>query len=205
MAASRAWKKTSGFWAEPRSTGWSGERARARWARISASSIMARRSSSLSASTFITSCEVRKPSKKCRNGIRASRVAACATRARSTASWTEPEQSRAQPVARAAITSEWSPKMDRAWVATARAATWKTAGVSSPAILYMLGSISSRPWLAVKVVARAPVCRAPCTAPAAPPSLCSSTTRGTAPQRLGRPSAAHWSAHSPIGDAGVMG
>ena len=29
----------------------------------------------------------------------------------------------AQPVGRAAITSLWSPKIDRAWVATARAAT----------------------------------------------------------------------------------
>ena len=29
------------------------------------------------------------------------------------------------------MTSEWSPKMERAWVATVRAATWMTAGVSS--------------------------------------------------------------------------
>ena len=33
-----------------------------------------------------------------------------------------------------------------------RAATWKTVGVSSPAILNMLGIIRSRPWDAVKVV-----------------------------------------------------
>ena len=43
------------------------------------------------------------------------------------------------------MTSEWSPKMFSAWVATARADTWKTLGSSSPAILYMLGIISSRP------------------------------------------------------------
>jgi para-aminobenzoate synthetase component 2 len=38
-------------------------------------------------------------------------------------------------VVRAAITSLWSPKIERACVASARAATWMTAGESSPAIL----------------------------------------------------------------------
>jgi hypothetical protein len=82
--------------------------------------------------------------------------------------------------------------------------TWNTVGVSSPASLYMPGVISSRPWEAANVVASepAPACSAPW---AAPPSLCISTTRGTAPHRFGLPSAAHWSAHSPIGDAGVIG
>ena len=37
-----------------------------------------------------------------------------------------------------------------------RAATWMTAGISSPAILNMLGSISNSPCEAVKVVASAP-------------------------------------------------
>jgi hypothetical protein len=152
-----------------------------------------------------TSWEVRKPSKKCRNGTREARVAAWATRARSWASWTEPAASIAQPVGRAAITSEWSPKIDRAWVATVRAATWITVGVSSPAILNMLGSISSRPWEAVKVVASAPLRTAPCSTPAAPASLCSSTTSGTWPHRLGRPAALQVSASSPIGEAGVIG
>ena len=92
----------------------------------------------------------------------------------------------AKPVARAAMTSLWSPKMESAWVARARAATWKTVAVSSPAILYMLGIISSKPWDAVKVVASAPLCSAPCRAPAAPPSLCISTTAGTVPHRFGR-------------------
>ncbi len=87
--------------------------------------------------------------------------------------------------ARAAITSLWSPKIDSAWVATVRAATWMTAGVSSPAILYMFGIISSRPCDAVNVVASAPACSAPWTAPAAPASLCISTTVGTVPQRFG--------------------
>ena len=43
------------------------------------------------------------------------------------------------------MTSLWSPKIDSACVAIVRAATWMTAGVSSPAILNMLGIISSRP------------------------------------------------------------
>ena len=51
------------------------------------------------------------------------------------------------------MTSEWSPKIDSACVASARAATCMTTGVSSPAILYMFGTISSRPCEAVNVVA----------------------------------------------------
>ncbi len=152
-----------------------------------------------------TSCEVRKPSKKCTNGTREARVDAWATSARSWASCTEADASIAQPVGRAAITSEWSPKIDRAWVATVRAATWITAGVSSPAILNMFGSISSNPCEAVKVVASAPLSSAPCSTPAAPASLCSSTTSGTWPHRFCRPAALQASASSPIGEAGVIG
>ena len=82
-----------------------------------------------------TSCEVRKPSKKCRKGTRDRSVAACATSAKSCASWTSDAHSIAQPVDRTAMTSEWSPKIDSACVATARAATCSTVGVSSPADL----------------------------------------------------------------------
>ena len=121
-----------------------------------------------SSAILLISCDVRKPSKKWRNGTRARRVAAWATRAKSWASWTEPAASIAQPVARACMTSLWSPKIDRAWVAIVRAATWMTAGVSSPAILNMLGIIRRRPCDAVNVVARAPFWSAPCIAPAAP-------------------------------------
>ena len=106
---------------------------------------------------------------------------------------------------RALITSEWSPKIDSACVASARAATWNTHGVSSPAILYMLGSISSRPCEAVKVVVSAPLCSAPCTAPAAPPSDCICCTTGTLPQMLRMPSAAQSSASSAIVEDGVIG
>jgi hypothetical protein len=88
-------------------------------------------SSGSSCSILLISCEVRKPSKKWRNGMRDSSVAACAMRAKSWASWTEAEASIAQPVDRAVITSLWSPKIDSAWVAIVRAAMWKTVGVSS--------------------------------------------------------------------------
>jgi len=153
----------------------------------------------------LTSCEVRKPSKKCRNGTRQRRVAACATRAKSWASCTEDAHSIAQPVIRALITSEWSPKMLSAWVARVRAATWITAGVSSPAILYMFGSISNSPWDAVNVVPSVPLVSAPCRAPAAPASDCISITSGTPPHRFGRPAALHASADSPIAEEGVIG
>ena len=58
---------------------------------------------------LLISCEVRNPSKKWRNGIRERSVAACDTSAKSWASWTEPAASIAQPVARACMTSLWSP------------------------------------------------------------------------------------------------
>jgi hypothetical protein len=120
-------------------------------------------------------------------------------------SWTLLEQRKAQPVERQDMTSEWSPKIDRAWAAMARAETWKTVEVNSPAILNMLGIISSSPWLAVKVVVRAPACKAPCTAPAAPPSDCISTTVGVFPQIFCSPAALLASEISPITDDGVIG
>ena len=108
-------------------------------------------------------------------------------------------------MARAAITSLWSPKIDSPCAASERAATCMTKGVSSPAILYMLGIISSRPCEAVKVVASEPVCSAPWIAPAAPPSLCISITSGTVPHRFLTPCADQASAYSPIGEEGVIG
>ncbi len=72
-----------------------------------------------------------------------------ATAERSMTSCTLPSASMAKPVWRQAITSEWSPKMLRAWVDTVRADTWNTLGSISAAILYMLGIISSRPCDAV--------------------------------------------------------
>ena len=84
---------------------------------------MARIVSSAISNALLTSCEVRNPSKKWRNGTRDSRVAMWAISARSAASCTEPEESMAYPVERQAMMSEWSPKMESAWVATARAET----------------------------------------------------------------------------------
>ena len=123
----------------------------------------------------------------------------------SIASCTELEERKAKPVERADITSLWSPKIDRPCAASERAATCMTNGVSSPAILYMLGIISSRPCEAVKVVASEPVCSAPWIVPAAPPSLCISTTSGTVPHRFLMPCADQASEYSPIGEEGVIG
>src|SRR6185369_13974805 len=139
------------------------------------------------------------------NGTRERRVEDWEIRAKSITSWTLLEQRKAQPVERQVMTSEWSPKMESAWAAMARAETWKTVEVSSPAILNMLGIISKSPWLAVKVVVRAPDCRAPCTVPAAPPSDCSSATSGTVPQMFFSPAALLMSDISPITDDGVIG
>ena len=57
----------------------------------------------------------------------------------------------------------------------------------------------------MNVVATAPAEHAPWTAPAAPPSLCISTTSGTAPQRFCFFAAMYSSDSSPIGDEGVIG
>ena len=125
--------------------------------------------------------------------------------AKSWASWTEAEPSRAKPVWRTAMTSWWSPKIDRPWAASERAATWNTVEVSSPAILYMFGIMSSRPCDAVKVVDMAPPCSAPWRAPAAPPSDCISITVGRTPNTFACPWAAHSSASSAIVEDGVIG
>ena len=126
-------------------------------------------------------------------------------RAVSIASCTLLEAIRPKPVWRTALMSLWSPKIERAWQASDLAETWKTVGVSSPAILYIVGIISRSPWLAVKVVQRLPVWSAPWTAAEAPPSDCISATRGTVPQMFLRPAALHSSDHSPIVLEGVIG
>ena len=69
----------------------------------------------------------------------------------------------------------------------------------------MLGSISSRPCEAVNEVASVPAIAAPCSMPAAPASLCISTTSGTWPQRLRCRRALQASASSAMGEAGVIG
>jgi hypothetical protein len=76
--------------------------------------------------------------------------------------------SMAKPVVRAAITSLWSPKMDRAWVASVRAATWMTVGVSSPAILNMFGQHQQQALAGREGGAERAACTAPWRVPAAP-------------------------------------
>ena len=61
----------------------------------------------------------------------------------------------------ALTTTWWSPKIHSEWLASVRAETWNTQGSSSPAILYILGIIRSKPCDAVKVVVRAPACKEP--------------------------------------------
>ena len=95
--------------------------------------------------------------------------------------------------------------MDNAWYASARAATCITPGSSSPEILHISGSISSNPCDAVKVVASAPAESIPCSAPAAPPSLCISVSRIFCPNTLRLPMCAHSSQFSAIGVDGVIG
>ena len=112
-------------------------------------------------SYVLTSWEVLKPSKKWINGTRLSSVAEWAMRAISWASCALLEQSIAKPVWRHAITSVWSPKIERPWLASARAETCITKLISSPEILYIFGIISKRPCEAVKVVISVPVCNAP--------------------------------------------
>ena len=87
-------------------TGLSGLSPRSRCAATSSSLIIARQVSSSISSIFMTSCDERKPSKKCMKGTRASSDAALEISAKSWISWIEPEQSMPQPVERAAITSE---------------------------------------------------------------------------------------------------
>ena len=141
-----------------------------------------------------TSCEVRKPSKKWRKGTRGLERRRLGDQGEVVGLLHELEQSRAKPVGRTAMTSLWSPKMESAWVASDRAATCKTARVSSPAILYMFGIISSRPCEAVNVVARAPACKAPWTAPAAPAFALHLDDLGYVAPDVRSPLADHWSA-----------
>ena len=134
LFASRTWKYTSPFCTVARSMGCSGFRARAR-KRSSALVSMSAVSSLVSGMSMRdSSWEVRKPSKKCINGMLPFTAARCATAAMSAASWTLPELSWAKPVSRHAMTSEWSPKMLMAWVPTVRLATCSTPGRRSPAM-----------------------------------------------------------------------
>jgi hypothetical protein len=132
----------------------------------------------------LTSCEVRKPSKKWTNG----------TRVRSVAAWAIERHvvgllHRApRPAGRTPVPHRHHVGMvaeDRQPLRGQRAGRdMEHRRGQFTGDLVHVGSISIRPCEAVKVVVSAPACRAPCIAPAAPPSLCISTTVGTLPQRL---------------------
>ena len=156
-------------------------------------------------STVLSSWLVLNPSKKCIKGREHLIAERCATAARSCASWTLEEEIIHQPVCLHAYTSEWSPNIDSACVATVLLATCITAGRPSPAILYIFGIINSNPWLAVKVVAKLPAKSAPCIHPAAPASDCISTTFTVLPNKFFSPLERIASTFAAIGLEGVIG
>ena len=149
LTASLVWKYISGFCAVPLVTGWFGFNPLfLKFSSASLSTNLANSSYSKT-SIFCTSWEVLNPSKKFINGILHFNAVKCATGAKSITSCTEPSASIAYPVARADITSWWSPKIFNEDVASALAATWITPGSLSPAILYIFGIIKSNPCDAV--------------------------------------------------------
>ena len=207
LAASRAWKNTSGFCAVPRTTGRSGGHATGAEAMTSSSRISARMSSSVeqrdlvdlvARAEAVEEVQERDPDAQGRRVGDEGEVMRLLHRAGGTAS---PSRS-----VRACMTSLWSPKIDSACVATVRAATWMTVGVSSPAILNMLGTISSRPCDAVKVVAeRTFLERAVQRAGGTGLGLHFHDLAGRSPTgSAGRQPPSRRSA-PPIGDAGVIG
>ena len=86
-----------------------------------------------------------------------------------------------------------------------RAATWMTAGVSSPAILNMFGIISRRPCDAVNVVASAPFCSDAVDRAGRARLGLHLDDVGTVPHRFGLRAADQSSQCSAIGEAGVIG
>ena len=80
-----------------------------------------------------------------------------------------------------------------------------TAGSFRPAMRYIGGIISIRPWAEVKVVARDPDSSAPCTPAMAPDSACISTSLTGVPKMFFFPWAAHSSTWLAMGLDGVMG
>ena len=168
LTASRAWKNTSGFCAVPRMLGASGVNpARYRCSATNSSLIIARITvSSLSNSILEISCEVRKPSKKCRKGNARFEGGGMGNQ-RHVVTFLDRSRRRVTQNLSGAPPSR--PSGHRKWIRLAplsdRAAIWKTVGVSSPAILYIFGSINNNPCEAVKVVVNEPTCNAPCTAP----------------------------------------
>lgn len=203
--ASAFWKKVSWNWPSWRECGLFGFRPRARWARSSSQGTICCMASYGITIGLLISCEVRKPSKKFMKGTEVFSVAMWLTSAMSIVCCTLLPARIANPVCRVAITSVWSPKMHSACLVIARAATWKTSGFSAPAMMYMLGTMSSSPWEDVNVVTLAPTSTTPWHAPAAPASDCICVTSQISPKRFLRPAPAQFATQSPMAVAGVMG
>jgi len=69
----------------------------------------------------------------------------------------------------------------------------------------MLGIINNKPWEAVNVEVKAPACKEPWNAPAAPASDCISTTFTFCPNTFFLPWDDHSSTNSAIVEDGVIG
>ena len=107
----------------------------------------------------------------------------------------------AKPVGRAAITSEWSPKMESAGGDGAGGYVEHRRS-QLPGDLVHVGEHQEQTLRCGEGGGQRPGLQLEWTAPAAPASLCISTTSGTTPQRFGLPACDQASANSPMGDAG---
>ena len=183
-SASRAWKKTSGFCAVPRRTGWSGVSARARCVgeRVLGQQARSARRRARPTLGSRARCGSR------RRSAGTARAPPASRRARRRRSPGPPAGAArtAWPCrsARQAITSPWSPKIESACVARLRARRRadRTATARRRS-RYRLGIISNRPCEAVNVRGQRAGLQRAMHRPAAPASDCISTTRGTvAPQ-----------------------
>ena len=153
---------------------------------------------------LLISCEVRNPSKKCRKGMRASSVAVCAIRR---GRW-PPARSSSR-----AWQSPWPAGHDVGVIAENRermrgqgAGRYVNArGGEFAGDLVHVGNHQQQSLRGGECGAEsAPACRR--RAPPRRRRLRSASHHcGTLPQIFLRPSADHWSAHSPMGDEGVMG
>ena len=192
-----------GFSAVPRSAGRS-ESAHAPVLAHFILDIRLLRSSSSISSIFATSCEVRKPSKKWRNGTPHSSVAA-----RAIAAMCEPPEPIRSRTGRTrlggshhvGVVAENRERMS----GEVRAATCIAKADSSPAILYILGSSGAAPGGGEGRRERTRLERTVDGARCASLLTASRPRPGRLPQRFVLPWPDHWSASSPIGELGVIG
>ena len=125
--------------------------------------------------------------------------------AKSWASCTEFEHRSAKPVCRQAITSEWSPNIERAWVANVRAVTCMVKGDQLTGDLVHVGDHQEQ-----ALGGRERGRQRPCLEGAVHSPGCASLRLhlghlGTTPQRFVLPRLAHSSQNSAMGELGVIG